>query len=155
MVALKDNGTVLTILHTIHQIQPSSPNSAAALSPYHNNDWRDMGFYLLNPCKAAGPDSVSPLILKHCADQLSTVFTDIFNTLLETCHIPACFETFTIIPVPKITRTIGVYNHRPVALTSAVIKLFEHMLNQLKSITDPLLDHLQFTLRANRSFVHF
>lgn len=42
--------------------------------------------------KAAGPDSVSPSTLKHCADQLSLVFTDIFNTSLEISHIPACFK---------------------------------------------------------------
>ncbi|KAK0154020.1 Major histocompatibility complex class I-related gene protein [Merluccius polli] len=57
-----------------------------------------------NPRKAAGPDSVSPSTLKHCADQLSPVFTDIFNTSMETCHVPACFKTSTIIPVPKKTK---------------------------------------------------
>ncbi|XP_035282188.1 uncharacterized protein LOC118231922 [Anguilla anguilla] len=71
-----------------------------------------------NPRKAAGPDSVSPSTLKHCADQLSPVFTDIFNTSLETCHVPACFKTSTIIPVPKKTRTAGLNDYRPVALTS-------------------------------------
>ncbi len=29
-----------------------------------------------NPHKAAGPDPASPSALKHCADQLSMVFTD-------------------------------------------------------------------------------
>ncbi|KAK0152143.1 hypothetical protein N1851_006480 [Merluccius polli] len=66
-----------------------------------------------NPRKAAGPDSVSPSTLKHCADQLSPVFTDIFNTSLETCHVPACFKTSTIIPVPKKPRTTGLNDVRP------------------------------------------
>ena len=57
-----------------------------------------------NPRKAAGPDSVSPSTLKHCADQLSPVFTDIFNSSLETCHVPACFKASTIIPIPKKTK---------------------------------------------------
>ena len=104
------------------------------------------------PRKAAGPDSVSPSTLKHCADQLSPVFTDIFNTSLETCHVPACFKTSTIIPVPKKTRTTGLQDYRPVALTSVVMKSFERLvLAFLKSITDPLLDPLQFAYRANRS----
>ena len=34
-------------------------------------------FNTQNPRKAAGPDSVSPSTLKHCADQLSPVFTEI------------------------------------------------------------------------------
>ena len=45
-----------------------------------------------NPQKAPGPDSVSPSVLKYCADQLALVFTNIFNTSLEQCHVPACFK---------------------------------------------------------------
>ena len=59
-----------------------------------------------NPRKAAVPDSVSPSSLKHCADQQSLVFTAIFNTSLETCHIPACFKTSTIIPIHKRQRSL-------------------------------------------------
>ncbi|KAF7651059.1 hypothetical protein LDENG_00116650, partial [Lucifuga dentata] len=94
----------------------------------------------------------SPSTLKHCADQLSPVFTDIFNTSLETCHLPACFKSSTIIPIPKKPRTTGLNDYRPTALTSVVMKSFEHLvLSHLKAITDPLLDPLQFTYRANRS----
>ncbi|KAK3526126.1 hypothetical protein QTP70_016106, partial [Hemibagrus guttatus] len=50
-------------------------------------------FKRLNTRKATGPDSVSPSLLKHCANQLSPVFADIFNTSLETCHVPTCFKT--------------------------------------------------------------
>ncbi|MFM9587201.1 reverse transcriptase domain-containing protein, partial [Streptomyces caniscabiei] len=80
------------------------------------------------------------------------MFTDIFNTSLETCHVPACFKSSTIIPVPKKPRPTGLNDYRPVALTSVVMKSFEHLvLSHLKSITDPLLDPLQFAYRANRS----
>ena len=65
-----------------------------------------------NSCKAVGSDSVSPSTLKHCADQLSQVFTVIFNTSLETCHVPACFKVSTIIPVPKKPRTTGLNDYR-------------------------------------------
>ena len=105
-----------------------------------------------NPRKAAGPDSVSPATLKQCADQLSPVFTYIFNTSLETCHVPACLKASTIIPVPKKPRPTGLNDYRPVALTSVLMKSFERLvLAHLKSITDPLLNHLQFAYRANRS----
>ncbi|XP_061094961.1 hydroperoxide isomerase ALOXE3-like [Conger conger] len=44
----------------------------------------------------------------------------------------------------------GLNDYRPVALTSVVMKSFERlMLSHLKSITDPLLDPLQFAYRAN------
>ncbi|KAF0023368.1 hypothetical protein F2P81_023998 [Scophthalmus maximus] len=105
-----------------------------------------------NPCKAAAPDFVSPSTLKHCADQLSPVFTDIFNTSLETCHVPACFKVSTIIPVPKKSRITGLNDYRPIALTSVVMKSFERLvLSHLKAITSPLLDPVQFTYRPNRS----
>ncbi|KAK3531512.1 hypothetical protein QTP70_023859 [Hemibagrus guttatus] len=101
---------------------------------------------------ATGPDSVSPSLLKHCANQLSPVFTDIFNTSLETCHMPACFKTLVNVPVPKKTKITGLNDYRPVNLTSVVMKSFERLvLSYLKDITDPLLDPLQFAYRANRS----
>ncbi|KAK3548127.1 hypothetical protein QTP70_004864 [Hemibagrus guttatus] len=109
-------------------------------------------FKRLNTRQATGPDSVSPSLLKHCANQLSPVFTDIFNTSLETCHVPACFKTSAIVPVPKKTKITGLNDYRPVALTSVVMKSFERLvLSYLKDITDPLPDPLQFTYRANRS----
>ncbi|KAK3533173.1 hypothetical protein QTP70_012426 [Hemibagrus guttatus] len=108
-------------------------------------------FKRLNTHKATGPDSPSPSLLKHCANQLSPVFTDIFNTSLETCHVPACFKTSAIVPVPKKTKITGLNDYRPVALTSVVMKSFERLvLSYLKDITDPLLDPLQFAYRANR-----
>ena len=67
-----------------------------------------------------GP-SVSPTTLEHCADQLSPVFTVIFNTSPETCHMPACFKISTIIPVPKKPWTTGLNDYRLIALTSVVM----------------------------------
>ncbi|XP_039647986.1 uncharacterized protein LOC120553530 [Perca fluviatilis] len=116
----------------------SPPTSVTTLSI--NEEDVNRLFRRQNPRKAAGPDAVSPSSLKHCADQLSPVFTDIFNTSLETCHVPACFKSSTIIPVPKKPRTTGLNDFRPVALTSVVMKFFERLvLSHLKDITDPLL----------------
>eukprot|EP00064_Thunnus_orientalis_P000893 superscaffoldBa00000052_g894 len=85
-----------------------------------------------------------------CADQLSPVFTDIFNTSLETCHMPSSFKSSTVIPVPPKKRRTEDY--RLVALSFLVRKSFECLvLSHLKSITDPLLDPLKFAYRANRS----
>ncbi|KAM8822045.1 uncharacterized protein ACB058_021701 [Synchiropus picturatus] len=109
-------------------------------------------FRRLNLRKAAGPDRVSPAILKHCAAELAPVFTDIFNASLVSCHVPACFKSSTIIPVPKKARVTGLNDYRPVALTSVVMKSFERLLlSHLKSITAPHLDSVQFAYRANRS----
>ncbi len=89
--------------------------------------------------------------LKHCADQLALVFTNIFNSSLELCHVPACFKTSTIITVPKKAKVTGLNDYRPVALISVVMKVLERLvLAHLKRITDPVLDPMQFAYRANR-----
>ncbi|KAK3533009.1 hypothetical protein QTP70_006242 [Hemibagrus guttatus] len=76
----------------------------------------------------------------------------IFNRSLELCEVPACFKRSIIIPIPKKPKITGLNDHRPVALTSVVMKSFERLvLAYLKNITGPLLDPLQFAYRANRS----
>uniref|UniRef100_A0A669BCS7 Reverse transcriptase domain-containing protein n=1 Tax=Oreochromis niloticus TaxID=8128 RepID=A0A669BCS7_ORENI len=70
----------------------------------------------------------------------------------KACHVPACFKSSTIIPVPMKPRITGLNDYRPVALTSVVMKSFERLvLSYLKTLTAPLLDPLQFAYRANRS----
>ncbi|KAK3523467.1 hypothetical protein QTP86_033596, partial [Hemibagrus guttatus] len=94
-------------------------------------------FKHLNTRKATGPDCVSPSLLKHCANQLSPVFTGIFNTSLETCHVPACFKTSAIVPVPKKTKITGINDYRP---------------NNMRTLqTLSWITNVQFAYRANRS----
>ena len=102
--------------------------------------------------KASGPDGISSPCLKHCADQLAPVFTDVFNVSLHECKVPSCFKSAIIVPVPKKSKTVTLNDYRPVALTSIVMKVFERLvLCYLKSVTDSLMDPLQFAYRANRS----
>ena len=49
--------------------------------------------------------------------------SDIFNTSLETCHMPPCFKSSTIIP--KKARLTGLSDYRPITLTSVVMKSFD------------------------------
>ena len=51
--------------------------------------------------KAAGPDGITPRVLRTCYSQLASVFTDIFNLSLSLCVVPNCFKKSIIIPVPK------------------------------------------------------
>lgn len=94
---------------------------------------------------------VSPSTLKHCADQLSLVLTDIFSTSVETRRVLDCFKTLTIIPLPEKPRITGLNDYRPVAMISVVMKSFVHLLSHLCSIADSLLDPMQFAYRANTS----
>ena len=58
-------------------------------------------FKRVNPRKAAGPDGIPSRALRACADQLSGVFTDIFNQSLSQSAVPTCFKRATIVSVPK------------------------------------------------------
>ncbi len=102
--------------------------------------------------KAPGPDSVSPVCLKSCADHLASIFTQIFNRSLELCEFPSCLKRSTIIPVPKKPKVTGLNDYRPVALTFVAMKSFERLvLAYFKDTTGPFLDPLQFAYRVNRS----
>ena len=73
-------------------------------------------FSRLNSSKAAGPDKISPRVLKQCAIQLANIFTVIYNQSFKTQYIPNLWKQSCIIPVPK-TSTISCLNDlRPVAL---------------------------------------
>ncbi|KAK3514821.1 hypothetical protein QTP70_032527, partial [Hemibagrus guttatus] len=127
---------------------PLSPPPALRIS---EDDVRQI-FLKQKRRKAPGPDGVTPACLRTCADQLAFIFSQIFNRSLELCEVPACFKRSTIIPIPKKPKITGLNDHRPVALTSVVMKSFERLvLAYLKNITGPLLDPLQFAYQANRS----
>ena len=58
-------------------------------------------FKQVNIRKAVGPDRLPGRVLRACAVQLASVFTDIFNLSLTESVIPTCFKQTTIVPVPK------------------------------------------------------
>ncbi|TWW80133.1 hypothetical protein D4764_10G0011630 [Takifugu flavidus] len=64
---------------------PSSSPPPLTITHHHEQDVRRQ-FARLNPRKAPGPDGVSPSTLRHCAEELTPVFTDIFNSSLESCQ---------------------------------------------------------------------
>jgi hypothetical protein len=53
-------------------------------------------FKQVNIHKAAGPDGLPGCVLRACADQLASVFTDISNLSLSESIIPTCFKQTTI-----------------------------------------------------------
>ena len=82
-------------------------------------------FKQVNIHKAAEPDGLPGHVLKACADQLSSVFTAIFNLCLTESEIPTCFKQTTIVPVPKEVKLTCLNDYRPVAPTSVAMKCFE------------------------------
>ncbi|XP_058509155.1 sodium- and chloride-dependent betaine transporter-like [Solea solea] len=99
----------------------------------------------LHAGKSAGPDGVSPRVLKACSLQLCGVLQHIFSLSLSLHRVPVLWKTSCIVPVPKIPRPSGSKDYRPVALTSHIMKTLERLiLDQLRPMVRPLLDPLQF-----------
>ena len=109
-------------------------------------------FKQVNIHKATGPDGLPGRILKTCLDQLSSVFTDIFNLSLTESVIPTCFKQTTIVPVPKEVKVTCLTGYRPVVLTSVAKKCFQRLvMAYINTIIQETLDPLQFTYHTNRS----
>ncbi len=87
----------LSIQHLTPPANPLSPTPALKIS---EDDVRQV-LRKNKRRKAPGPDGVTPICLKSCADQLAPIFTQIFNRSLELCKVPSCFKRSTIIPVLK------------------------------------------------------
>ena len=54
-------------------------------------------FKQINIHKVAGPDGLPGRVLRACADQLTSVFTDIFNPSMSESVMPTCFKKTTVI----------------------------------------------------------
>ncbi|XP_051251058.1 uncharacterized protein LOC127360648 [Dicentrarchus labrax] len=99
----------------------------------------------LRPSKAAGPDGISPRLLKACALELRLPLQHIFNLSLEQGRVPRQWKTFCIIPIPKKPHPGELNDFRPVALTSHVMKTMERLLlHHLRPQVRHALDPLQF-----------
>lgn len=84
-------------------------------------------FFSTKENKSPGPDHIGGRILKHCAKQLTSIFSDIFNWSLRLQKVPNLWKMSIIIPVPKCNKPKVLNDLRPVALTSLVMKSFEKL----------------------------
>ena len=66
---------------------------------------------------------MSPRLLKTCAKQLSSIFTVIFNLSFKLSVVPTRWKHSEIVPVPKKACVVTMNDLRPVALTSAIMKV--------------------------------
>ena len=102
------------------------------------------------PGKASGPDKIPATIIKSCAAELSAVMCDIFNRCLDTGYIPKLWRSAEVVPVPKKRQPMVLNDYRPIALTSILMKCFEHIIES--RLTKYLsLDESQFAYKSNRS----
>jgi hypothetical protein len=83
----------------------------------------------LKPQKAAGPDSIKPIILKELYQEISPILTFIFQRSKDTGEIPEEWKQANVVPVFKKGPKHLAANYRPVSLTCICSKLMEHILS--------------------------
>ena len=103
--------------------------------------------------KAAGPDNIATLHLKHIGPLGLNFLTDIFNLSTATATIPTIWKTSTIIPLLKPKKPAEEStSYRPVSLLCPAIKILERLI--LPTLTEhlPIPDH-QHGFRKQHSTV--
>ncbi|TWW75415.1 hypothetical protein D4764_13G0000770 [Takifugu flavidus] len=95
--------------------------------------------------KAAGPDGISPRVLKNCSRQLCGILQHLFNQSLHLQRIPVLWKISCLISVPKKTHPVAPSDYRRIALTSHIMKVKERLvLTHLRPLVSPFQDPLQF-----------
>ena len=79
----------------------------------------------LDVSKAMGYDSISPMVLKHCAMALYQPIYHIFSLSLSQHYLPLEWRTHMIKPVYKSGDRFSVRNYRPISLFCIVCKVLE------------------------------
>ena len=79
----------------------------------------------LDATKASGPNGISIRMLKHTATSIAPSLAKLFNISIKLRRFPTCWETSSVVPVPKSSKHNEVANYRPISLLPVVSKLLE------------------------------
>ena len=149
----------LFALHSTVDFQGKTPPNIPAVQstmPEITFRQRDIKRILreLNTKKASGPDEIPVIVLKSCADELTPVFTRLFNMSYKKGIFPSSWKAARVQPIPKKGKKTLPNNYRPVALLSVISKVMEkavnkHLLKYLEGF-NIISDH-QYGFRKSRS----
>ena len=82
----------------------------------------------LKPGKAAGPDSVSPRVLKELAVVVADPLTRIYRKSLSEGRVPSDWKHALVAPIYKKGQRYDPANYRPISLTCIASKVMEHVI---------------------------
>ena len=108
----------------------------------------------LKPDKAAGPDSIKPLVLKQLKSEIAPVECLLFDKSLQTGKLPADWKKAQVCPLFKKGDKTDPSNYRPISLTCILCKVMEHIVasNISKHLNkNNALYELQHGFREKRS----
>ena len=77
--------------------------------------------------KSPGPDGITPMMLKLSSNSVAPVLCKLFRLSLSLGALPGSWKRANITPVFKSGDKSLVSNYRPIALTSVVCKILEHI----------------------------
>ena len=81
----------------------------------------------LNVSKAAGPDSIRPLVLKQLCQVIAPVIAVIFQTSFNSGIVPTDWKKAQVCPLFKKGNKTDPANDRPISLTCTLFKTMEHI----------------------------
>lgn len=88
----------------------------------------------IDTSKGDGPDNISPILLKNCADGLASPLLRIFNLSLSTGIFPTRWKTSYITPIFKSGSRGNIENYRGVAILPTIGKLFEAIVTAILTV---------------------
>ena len=81
----------------------------------------------MNTSKANGPDNISNLVLKTCAETLSPSIEYLINKSLKDGSFPIIWKEANVVPIYKKDDRRDIKNYRPVSLLSCTSKVMERL----------------------------
>lgn len=107
----------------------------------------------LDEKSSAGPDNISPIVIKECADVLVWPLWILHQKSMELGKISSKLKISRVVPVyKKKGKKMDVKNYRITAISSVIMRIYESAV-QLKLLTylDPRLSNTQHGFRPKRS----
>ena len=98
----------------------------------------------VKPAKAAGPDGIHGMILKHCDVGLARPLSMLFRISYDSGIIPKEWKIANVVPVHKKGSKSDVKNYRPISLTCLIVKVFERI------VRDKLMEKCKDKLCPNQ-----
>ena len=109
---------------------------------------------ILKPDKAAGPESIKPVVLKQLKTEIAPVICLLFEKTLQTGQLSADWKKAQVCPLFKKDDKTEPTNYRPISLTCILCKVMEHIIasNLSKHLNKHnILYELQHGFREKRS----
>lgn len=126
-------------------------NSNFFLNPIVEKELTDV-VTSLNSNKSAGPDHISPLIVKSSIISIAKPLTDIFNKSYTTGIVPDSLKIARVVPIFKDGDPKLYSNYRPISILTCFSKILERLTyNRLYSYFKFFFNNAQFGFRKHHS----